>query len=303
MKTSDLLLTIIIILIFVGLYFINVLGVGIQNLKDNWPLYRCNPVIMPFAGLFGEDVGKNFNYCIQNIQTGYMSELLQPIHYNMSVMGDIGKDITQAIQYVRAFFYKLTTFVTNIIKDIMGVFLNILIQVQKLTINIKDLFAKLIGTLTSLLYILSGSLMTMKATWAGPPGQLVRSVCFHPDTLVKKEDGKIVKMKNVCIGDKLKNGQTVYCTMNIHNLDENKNHIETLYNFKNGEKDKDILVSGSHLIFNKSINNFIPVKEHPDSVESSINSNSLSCLITSNHTIPLGNYIFHDWEDNNDILD
>ena len=61
----------------------------------------------------------------------------------------------------------------------MGVFLNLLIGIQKLTINIKDLFAKLIGILASLLYVLSGSLMTMNATWAGPPGQMVRFLCFY----------------------------------------------------------------------------------------------------------------------------
>ena len=45
METSDLLLTFIIIVIFIALYFINILGVGIKNIKDNWPLYRCNPLL------------------------------------------------------------------------------------------------------------------------------------------------------------------------------------------------------------------------------------------------------------------
>ena len=59
-----------------------------------------------------------------------------------------------------------------------------------------------------------------------------------------------------------------------------------------------ILVSGTHLIFDKAINNFVFVKDYPNSIKSSINANDLVCLITSDHTIPLGNYIFHDWEDN-----
>ena len=45
--------------------------------------------------------------------------------------------------------------------------------------------------------------------------------------------------------------------------------------------------------------NYIHVKDHPKSVKSSTNSQMFICLITSDHTIPLGNYIFHDWEDNN----
>jgi hypothetical protein len=304
MDSSDVSLTILIILIFVGLYFINILAVGIKHIKDNWPLYRCNPIMIPFASMFGKEVGTNFTFCIQNMQSTFMTDLMKPIHYAMSLIGDIGSDTTSAIQEVRNFFNKIRTYITSIIQSIMGVFLNILIQFQKITMNIKDLISKILGILATVLFILSGAMMTMEATWAGPPGALIKGVgaiCFHPDTLVKKYNGKIVKMKNIKHGDKLKNGQTVYATMKIHNLDENKNNIDTLYSIQNGEKNKPIFVTGSHLIFDKSINNFIQVKDYHNSIKCSTNSNTLVCLITSDHTIPLGNYIFHDWDDNNEI--
>ena len=299
---SDLFLSIFIILIFVGLYLINILGIGIKNIEEHWSLYRCNPIVIPFAGLFGKDVASNFSYCIQNMQQSYMGELLKPIHYSMGLMGNIGDDITGAITAVRAFFNKIRNDITNIIQEIMGVFLNLLIGIQKLTINIKDLFAKLLGIMASMLYVLSGTFMTMNATWAGPPGQLVKMLCFHPDTLVKIKDNKIKKMKNLKSGEKLKNGQTVYATMNIHNLDHCGNIIEDFYSLPNGEKNKPILVTGSHLIFDKSINDFIYVKDFSESIKVSDKSTNLVCLITSDHTIPLGDYIFHDWEDNNEIM-
>ena len=43
------------------MYFYNILAVGIKNIQDNWPEYRCNPSIMPFAGTFGHDVMDNFH--------------------------------------------------------------------------------------------------------------------------------------------------------------------------------------------------------------------------------------------------
>ena len=52
MKSSDISLSIIIILIFILLYVFNILVVGIKNVKKNWPKYRCNPVVMPFASFF-----------------------------------------------------------------------------------------------------------------------------------------------------------------------------------------------------------------------------------------------------------
>ena len=302
MKTSDFILTIFIILIFVGLYLFNILGIGIKNIQDNWSVYRCNPAIMPFAGLFNHNVGTNFAYCIQNQQTSYMGELLKPVHYSQHVLGEASSEITNAVQDIRAFFDKIRNFISEIVSSIMAVFLNLLIDIQKIIISTKDLFAKLVGIAVTFAHIITGSGQFASSTWEGPPGQTLRavgSVCFHPDTLVKKYNNKIVKMKNLKLGEKLKNGQIVQGTMNLHNLDKNNNYIETMYIINNGEMGEPIIVSGSHLIFNKKINNFIHVKDYEKAIISNTNLEKLCCLITSDHTIPLGNYIFHDWEDNN----
>ena len=305
MKTSDFILSILIILIFIGLYIFNVLGIGLKNIQDNWSIYRCNPLVMPFAGLFNQDVTSNFTYCIQNMQGSYMDELLKPIHYSQSVIGESGNLITDAIQDIRAFFDKIRDFITEIISTIMAVFLNLLIDIQKIIISIKDLFSKLVGVAVTFAHVIGGSGNFSSSVWEGPPGETLRavgSVCFHPDTLVKKYNNKVVKMKNLKLGDKLKNGQIVKGKMYLHNLDESNNFIENLYSISNGEKNEPIIVSGSHLIFDKKINNFIYVKDYEAATITNNNLETLFCLITSDHTIPLGNYIFHDWEDNNETV-
>ena len=67
MKLSDLLLSIFIVAVFIGLYVANVLAIGKKNIQDNWALYRCSPMVMPIANMFGHDTMKNFAYCIQNM--------------------------------------------------------------------------------------------------------------------------------------------------------------------------------------------------------------------------------------------
>lgn len=302
MKGTDILLTFFIILIFIILFSANILSVGIEKIKKEWPKYRCNPVVMPIANVFGEDTMKNFAFCVQNLQSTFMQDLLQPVHYAEKLMSNITKEFTDAINSIRAFFNKIRNMVMSIIKDIMGVFLNLLIGFQHMIISIRDLFQKTIGTLTVFLYLMEGSIMAMKSGWEGPPGQMVRFMCFHPDTLVQLQDGTIKPISVIDPGDILKNSQTVHGTMKLHNLDNNGDYIEKLYEFK-GEKDNNdnytpILVSGSHLIYDKMIKNFINVKNHNDAKLSTIDTKTLICLITSDHTIPLGNYIFHDWEDN-----
>ena len=301
MKTSDLTTTILIIFIFVLLYVFNILSVGINKIKEDWPLYRCNPAVMPFASFFGHDASSNFTYCIQSMQSNYMSYLMQPLMYNLDVIGDIGKSITNSINDVREFFNNIRSSITSVVQSIFGVFLNILIEFQRLTINIKDLFNKLIGILITLMYTLDGSIHTMNSIWAGPPGQLTRALCFHPETKLRLKDDSLVCMKDIPLNSVLKNGTIVNAVMHISNLDENGNCIEALYKVKGGEKE-DILVSGSHLIYDSSNNKFIQVEDFSQAEKTEILTETFTCLITSNHIIPIGKWIFHDWEDNNGSL-
>ena len=61
MKSTDIAFTIFIIVVFLGLYVSNILAIGMKKVKDNWPLYRCSPAVMPFASIFGHDVGGQFH--------------------------------------------------------------------------------------------------------------------------------------------------------------------------------------------------------------------------------------------------
>ena len=299
MGASDLILTILIFTIFIGLNLFTILAVGIKNIKNNWPLYRCSPMVIPFANVFGHDTGDNFTYCVQNIQSSYMGELLKPVFYGLSNMSSITKNITDSTQAARGEFNKIRTFVSSIITSIMGVFLNLLIVVQKIIIIFKDTVGKVLGIVTTALFFLSTLVQTTQSIVDGPPGQLVLALCFHPDTLVKKYNNKIIKMKHLKSGDKLSDGQIIHATMNINNLDKHDNYIEEMYTIPNGERNENIVVSGSHLIFNNESKKFIQVKNHKLARPYPINCKKLSCLITSNHIIPLGKNIFHDWEDNN----
>ena len=301
MKISDITLSIFIILIFVLLLVFNILLVGIKNIENNWPEYRCNPMVMPFASVFGQDTVSNFTYCIQTMQTNYMNYLMQPLNYNFNVINELGSGLTTAVNDIRAFFDNIRDMITSIIQEVFGVFLNLLVELQRLTINIKDLFSKIIRVLAVLLYTIMGSINTMQSAWAGPPGQMVQQLCFEPETKIQTKDG-LIAMKDLPLGTILKNGSRVRSVLRIHNLDDNNNHIEPLFKVGGGENNESIYVSGSHLIFDPLINEFVKVKNlrHNFPCEpTEKNCDEFTCLITSDHTIPIGKRLFHDWEDNN----
>tara|TARA_B100001121_G_scaffold309234_1_gene335408 strand:- start:95 stop:1315 length:1221 start_codon:yes stop_codon:yes gene_type:complete len=152
--------------------------------------------------------------------------------------------------------------------------------------------AAVVATLTALLGVLTYFIYRIKSV----------ALCFDPDTKIKLANNEIVAMKDLKVGSKLKNGSTVNAVMKINNLDENNNIVNKMYKLENGENNEPIYVTGSHLIYDSNIKDFVEVRnyrgENP-AHESNKECPVLSCLITSDHTIPIGTEIFHDWEDNN----
>jgi hypothetical protein len=303
MSTSDLTLSIIVIFIFISLYIFNILVVGIQRIKDNWPIYRCQPLVMPFAGVFGFNAGENFAYCIQNMQKGFMDSLLQPLRFNVSMLGDITGGLTSGLNVNRSFLAGFRTEISATFMNIFDVIFKVMVEAQRAVVNLKDVVGKLMGIMSTTLNVVNGSIMTMNSAWDGPPGKLVRAMCFHPETKVQMKNGEVISMKAIPLNSILKNGTRVCAVMQISNLDENDVIIEKMYKVKRtidcANKEKDILVSGSHLIYYPDIKQFVHVKDLPLSELSEIDCDVLTCLITSDHTIPIGDWIFHDWEDNN----
>jgi hypothetical protein len=265
----------------------------IQEIKSKWPLYRCNPIYMPLS----DNIEKDFIYCVQNIQTNFMGYLLQPITFVTKSMSGTLSSFVNEINMVRAMFDKIRTFIASIIQSVFGVFLNLIIEFQKIIIGIKDLMGKTIGIMVTLLYFIDGSIKTMNSTWNGPPGQMVRTLgkCFHPDTKIKLLDGNIKAMKDISLGDVLENGSVVETIMSI---DNSKNKVP-LYVVKNTGVDKeDIYVTGSHLIYSEEKNQFIRVENYANAtLDKKVDTDKFSCLITSDHKIKIGSEIFWDWED------
>lgn len=271
-----------------GVFYYN----QVAEIKANWPLYRCNPLYMPLA----TDVQSNFVYCIQSMQGNFMGYLLEPLTFLTSSINYILGDFLDAINMVRAMFSKIRAFITSIIQSVFGVFLNLVIEFQKITIGIKDLIGKTIGIMTTLMYVIDGSVLTMKSAWNGPPGQLVQALgkCFYPHTTVKLQNGVTKEMKDIDLGDILENGAVVESVMKIDNKKE-RNPLYVIY--KSGVNEENIYVTGSHLVFDKTLNKFVKVCEYSHAAISKVETEWFSCLITSNHTIPIGTQIFWDWED------
>ena len=168
--------TLLIIAYYVGLDVAVFALIYIKGVKDNWPLFKCSPIYMMTASFFGYDTETNFQQCIQTMQTGYMTVLMQPANYIMSVTSGAIGGLTDGLNDVRDFMNNFRVNLTGSIQNIFGVFLNMLTQIQVMVIKMKDMMAKNVGIMTTLMYTMDTSVQTMENTWAGPIGKVVRAL-------------------------------------------------------------------------------------------------------------------------------
>ena len=112
-----------------------------------------------------------------------------------------------------------------------------------------------------------------------------RRRCFAPETLVNLSNGRIVPMKDLKLGDILINGSVVKATMQI------RNESDPYYKLPG-----DIYVTGSHYI--EHCDSFVHVSKLKHAKLTGRIDAVVYCLITSDHKIPVGEFMFWDWEDN-----
>jgi len=83
----------IIIIAYLALILLNVYIKLLISIKKNWSKYRCHPLALPAAGIFGEDPGKNFEECLASEMSGYMDNFLDPIYANFEQLNELSSDI------------------------------------------------------------------------------------------------------------------------------------------------------------------------------------------------------------------
>jgi len=157
----------IFILITLYFYILN----NIQPIIADWDKQKCNPAVIPFAGLINkspnesafEFTGKNFTGCTQTILKNFTAYAFQPIYYIMKNITGNFSEINTNLNSTRAMFDKIRNSIKEFSEETMGRTLNITLPIVQLMINIKSIGAKMIGTLTASLFTLFGSYLTLQS--------------------------------------------------------------------------------------------------------------------------------------------
>ena len=169
----------LIILLYILLLFINILGTGVRNLQENWPLYRCTPIIMPIAGYISPDgttTSKNFSYCIQNIMFSFAPTITQPFSYLQSMSIQMMDSINTSNENTTEQTSDIKSSVAGIVANIYESLINIIIEFNIIVIKMIDTQGKLSGVMAVMMNIITAVNDTFESMWNGVPGDMIKTI-------------------------------------------------------------------------------------------------------------------------------
>jgi len=176
---TDWIQSVFIVLMFSLFLMVDAFNGSVQSVQDNWSLYRCNPVMLPFASSFapkGSTVSTqdNFSYCIQNMMANFAPSITQPFSYLQSMTVDMMGSINDSMMASTKQSASMNLSVSSIVESIYGVFLNVIIEFNIILIKLMDTQGKISGIITTLLYIMTAVQYTFESMWDGIPGKMIQ---------------------------------------------------------------------------------------------------------------------------------
>jgi len=146
--------TIICILFFIAITYFTILN-NIQPIKADWLTKRCNPDVIPFAGMINAPqgtkpfkyTGENFTFCIRSILGTIADDAFKPVKYLISMVSKIFSVLAEAVNAIRKEFDNIRDSITHISASIMGRSLNIVIPIMKFMLTIKNMMDKSLGVM------------------------------------------------------------------------------------------------------------------------------------------------------------
>lgn len=267
-------------------YFLNS-AVDIVEVKRNWPKYRCSPSVMPFAGMYGYNVNENFQFCLRTIFEGQVGEATGPFATIMG--GTIGTLMTflKNLNSIRVMLATLVGGVSKIFQEFSDRLKLATSQIRITGLRMQTLMKRVFATFFAVIYMALSLISTGQNFGNSFIFKFLDTFCFDPDTPIAIEGKGSIPIKNVEVGDTILNGPRVTST----------------YRFAaDGQpmvKLGSVLVSTNHYVQHNG--KWIQSAHHPDAVPqpswSGGDARPLICLDTETHQIPLGTYIFSDWDE------
>lgn len=281
-------LCIVTVLLFIGLILMFSMG-NLKEITENFPKYRCNPMIMPFASNFGYDTKTNFDFCLQSIFNTKAAEVFGPVYKLLAGFMEIVKLIVDVALGIRKLFSNFLLGMNNFVRNVRDRIQSLLFNIRMSFLKINNLMGRVYGTMYAVIWM---GVSAMTAGFNVSDNSLVNFIfefCFDPNTPIQMADGSFKPLSSVQIGDTLaKRADSTFpvvtSVLRFHGIHTPMVNI------------RGVIVSGSHYVHSSL--GWIPASAHPEAV--AVNSiPQLICLNVTGHAFHIGysNLLVSDYDE------
>jgi len=150
---SDLVISILIIIVAVGIYLYYQAKNTMTSLKEDWEKNRCSPFILPFAGYINippEDdnltawsyTAKNFEKCLSTETFSFVKTLTAPFEASLAGVAGIFDSTKDGIESIHGLIGVLRNVVKSIFSFVFGLLQVLINIVKQITTGIGNVFYK-----------------------------------------------------------------------------------------------------------------------------------------------------------------
>ena len=167
---SIILITIITLVFVVVILYCSLMSKA-ELIKKDWTNQRCNPYVIPFAGLINKPDGmtaseftkQNYDDCAKTIQYNTVIPNMNPLNFIMDSLASLMDNIKKSIADSQGMVGNVSNSFKSAGGSISERIKTIVVPMQQFILGVKDLMAKSQATIAASLYTFTGTLLTMKA--------------------------------------------------------------------------------------------------------------------------------------------
>lgn len=276
----DFLKLISVIFVLVFIIFIVLYLSGGNYIRENWTKFRCNPLIIPIAGMFGKNTKKNAQQCFFKTFKYFFDFLMRPFQYIIKIIQKILKGLFGDIDAFRTLLKPIRLFILNATQKFYDTIDKFMTSIFYSFGKTRNILGRMGSVFKLTLYTLEAVQFSIKSVWDGPIGQVARKwppklgkvkkfFCLHINSKILNQKCEYVLLRKIPLGNLIWNKKDKpnkllgLVTIEVDNC--------PLYNWYG------TLCSGNHLVYH--LDKWTKVKKIIKHVQ--LYSGKLICPITS----------------------
>ena len=283
-----LVITVIIIAAIIGFYK----GTSFMDIANNWDKNRCDISVMPFASFYGKDAMENFNYCLSGMFKGKLGAVTGPFASILTTIIGSMMTVINNLNSARIAIGSLVGGVSTVFSEFTHRFNFLFNQVKLTSVRMQMLFNRLFSTFTSIIFMGSSAITAGQNFGDTFLFKFLDTFCFDPETTIDISGRGLVPVQTVSLGDICSDGSVITSVYRFYSRGQPMVQFDGTHG--------PILVSTNHYVKNAD-DVWIRSGDHVDAQDMGAWSleKPLVCFDTNTHRIPIGGYIFSDYDETN----